>query len=159
MFIQSAFIRKNSNSLKKQLSEIGYDVSEIKDSSECIATSSVLGKAVGISESSFDYNNPHSTWNCSNRIDCGNNEELFLAICALNDNTDKNQWFVLDSNVGSVNFPESMIMKGELVKCLKDKWFIDNNDNDESSPLFLTSRNWPSHKATVEELLEYFHQK
>lgn len=31
MFTQSAFIRKNSTSLKNSLSDIGYDVSEIEE--------------------------------------------------------------------------------------------------------------------------------
>lgn len=154
MFTQSAFIRKNTRELKDKLSELGYDVSELEDTSECIATASTIGKAVGICESSFDSTNPHHTWNCAGRIDCGKNEELFLAICALDDGTDKNQWFVLEANIGSVNFPESMLMKGEMVKCLTDKWFVDVED--DGSPSFFSSRNWPSHKATVEELIKNF---
>lgn len=156
MFTQSAFIRKNTIELKDKLSELGYDVSELKDTSECIATTSLFSKAVGINESSFDSTNPHHTWNCAGRIDCGKNEELFLAICALNDSTDKNQWFILEANIGSINFPESMLMRGEAVKCLVDKWNTDLDEDGASS--YFSSRNWPSHKASLEELFKIFNK-
>ena len=41
----------------------------------------------------FDSKDPHITWNCAGRIDCGTNEELFLALAALRNDTDKYQWF------------------------------------------------------------------
>ena len=154
MFKESAFIRKNSSELRHKLSEIGYDISQIYEDSPCIATAAVVKKAVGITEDMFDDTNPHRTWNCANRVDCGYNEELFLAIAALNDENDKFQYFVLESNIGSINFPESIIKKGSLVQCLIDKWFIDINE--DGTPNELSSRNWPSHKANVKELIEYF---
>lgn len=42
------------------------------------------------------------TWHCTDSdnkpwcIDCGTNEEMFLALAALRDDTDRNQWFVDD---------------------------------------------------------------
>ncbi len=60
-------------------------------------------------------------------IDCGDNEKLFLAIAALKDDTDKYQWFT-DGNI----------------------WEI-NNDDLPSRYMQLNG-----HKATVEELIEYF---
>ena len=42
------------------------------------------------------------TWHCTDSdykpwcIDCGTNEDMFLALAALRDDTDRNQWFVND---------------------------------------------------------------
>ena len=127
MFIQSAFIRKNSPYLQEKLKEMGYKTDSISVNTRCIATSSTHGSFTVIDESRFDSINPHVTWNNSNRIDCGDNEELFLAIAALRDDTDYMQWFT-DGNI----------------------WEVSNND--------LPSRYMQlnGHKATVEELIEYF---
>lgn len=57
-------------------------------------------------------------------IDCGTNEELFLALSALREDTDFYQWFIKD---------------GVYVKCYTDNW-----------------SNQGYHKATPEELIEYF---
>lgn len=64
-------------------------------------------------------------------IDCGTNEELFLAIAALRDNTDKFQWFIS---------PEGI--------------WVYNKDNDSILEVSLKWR-----KATVDELIEYFKTK
>ncbi len=61
-------------------------------------------------------------------IDCGTNEELFLAIAALRDNTDKFQWFIS---------PEGI--------------WVYNKDNDSILEVSLKWR-----KATVDELIEHF---
>lgn len=76
---------------------------------------------------------------------------MFLAIAALRDDTDKNQFFVLDVNMGSFNDPSSIIPKGSLVKCLTDKWNLPKSDID--------STRIPAHKASVNELIEYFKGK
>jgi acetone carboxylase gamma subunit len=117
MFTNSCFIRKNTPELREKLKYLGYDISSIKESSECIATSYVNEKAVGISEDSFDDTNPHHTWNCAGRIDCSDNEKLFLALAALQDDTDIDQWFV---------YPK------------EDKWFIcDYSDIELKETLLL----------------------
>jgi hypothetical protein len=63
-------------------------------------------------------------------------EELFLALAALRDDTDKNQWFVNNKN--------------DWYKCLDDK-FIEETAN---WVLCASIENW--HKATVEEIIEHF---
>lgn len=73
------------------------------------------------------------TWHCTDSdnkpdaIDCGENIDLFLAIASLRDDTDKYQWFT-DDNI----------------------WELNNED--------LPSRYMQlnGHKATVDELIEYF---
>ena len=64
-------------------------------------------------------------------IDCGTNEDLFLAIAALRDDTDKFQWFIS---------PEGI--------------WVYNKDNDSILEVSLKWR-----KATVDELIEHFKTK
>lgn len=84
MFIQSAFIRKNTPELRKKLDDLGYESSNVIFNNEnlCIATS-VNGMYTIITNEMFDDTNPHATWNCAGRIDCGINEELFLSIAGM----------------------------------------------------------------------------
>lgn len=67
-----------------------------------------------------------------NAIDCETNENLFLAISALRDDTDKNQWFT-DGYHWEICPDEVAYINAWINKY-------------ESSP----------HKATVEELIEHF---
>lgn len=62
-------------------------------------------------------------------IDCGENIELFKALAAMNDENDREQWFVEE---------------GRMFKCTSDK--INGY-----------SYHWPTtRKATAEEIVEYF---
>ena len=76
-------------------------------------------------------------------INCEENEDLFLAIAALRDDTDDSQWFVYP--------PENI-------------WFIcDDDDINYARENIRESVQaaWfhCSHKATVEELIEHFKEK
>lgn len=89
MFTQSCFIRKNSPELREKLKELGYHVYDLdmnKDSPAEWCT---------VIESEADY---AGIWNKepANKekfLDCGENEELFLAIAALRDDNDFMQYF------------------------------------------------------------------
>ncbi|WP_368117779.1 hypothetical protein [Bacteroides sp. 2201st1_D9_2201SCRN_220225] len=70
-------------------------------------------------------------------IDCGMNEELFLAIAALRDDTDKYQWFT-DGN--------KWILCPEIK--FSTYWVNDIDVNLDAI-----------HKATVNELIEHFKEK
>lgn len=134
MFTQSCFIRKNTPELKGKLKEFGYDLNELHPNSECIATSNVNSKAVGISEDRFDDNNPHRTWNCNGRIDCGTNEDLFLALAALRDDSDYMQYFIAAES---------------------DKPMLCTKENIEDHTV------WHElyRKMTAEELFDYFNKQ
>lgn len=86
------------------------------------------------------------------RIDCGTNEELFLAIAALRDDSNYMQWFITDS-ILSVSYDDSI-----------------GNDHYFTEPkgiMFFWDENWDNatiisgryHKATVDELIEHFKTK
>ena len=79
-------------------------------------------------------------------IDCGTNEELFLAIAALRDDSDKHQFFTNGK---------------EWIQCEKEDWIDEisslcvggNYNYDKKGELSLEF-----HKATVEELIEHFNK-
>jgi hypothetical protein len=127
-FTTAAFIRRNTPELRKKLEELGYkkygNPFQITDDSKLITT--IDGEYV-------PYNVPLD----DSFIDCGTNEALFLAIAALRDDTDKNQWFT-DGNL----------------------WFKCGDEMcDETIKYYLNRYNREIHKASVEELIEHFKEK
>lgn len=145
MFEQSCFIRKNSHYLQEKLKEMGYKTHSASVNNGCIATSSTHGSFVVINESRFDSTNPHVTWNNGNRIDCGTNEELFIAIASLRNDSDKYQWFICQEE-----YISSHTM--ELVKV--GTWQM-NTQYDKLTPNL--KRLW--RKASVKEIIEFFDNK
>ena len=123
-FTTPCFIRKNTQELRKKLEELGYKMlSPIEyDNLEC----------------SDNWVNDIKSLNDCNGINCGFNEELFLAIAALRDDTDKYQWFT-DGD--------------KWILCPKTKfstyWVYYHIDVNTDTV----------HKATVNELIEHFKTK
>jgi hypothetical protein len=86
---------------------------------------------------------------------CGTDVEMFKAITALSDKTDKHQYFVLETNVCHFDCDsKNIIPSGTFVLCHKDKWNIDVDA--DGTPSKFSSRNVPAHKATVTEILNHF---
>lgn len=92
-FIQPCFIRKNTSELRKKLEELGYkpfgSVKYEWNTGWGLSTDNRLGEF-----ESFDDNGLENIIKCESpdyedSIDCGDNEELFLALAALRDNSDK----------------------------------------------------------------------
>ena len=120
-FTTPCFIRKNTDNIRNRLKEVGYKMlSPIEyDNLEC----------------SDNWVNDIKSLNDCNGINCGFNEELFLAIAALRDDTDKNQWFT-DGD------------KWILCPEIKFSTYWVYNDVDVNLDVI--------HKATVNELIEHF---
>lgn len=96
-FTTPCFIRKNTPEIRKKLEELGYkpfgSVKYEWDMGLGLSTDNRLGEF-----ESFDNNGLENIIKCESpdyedSIDCGDNEELFLAIAALRDDTDYMQWF------------------------------------------------------------------
>jgi hypothetical protein len=123
-FTTPCFIRKNTDNIRNRLKEVGYKMlSPIEyDNLEC----------------SDNWVNDIKSLNDCNGINCGFNEELFLAIAALRDDTDKNQWFT-DGD------------KWILCPEIKFSTYWVYNDVDVNIDTV--------HKATVNELIEHFKTK
>ena len=73
-------------------------------------------------------------------IDCGDNEDLFLAISAISDHTDYMQWFILDA---SETYPDK---NGMMVFCTKEDFWDEH----------LTGFYGTWRKAGPDELVKYF---
>lgn len=84
-FTTRCYIRKNTKELRDRLKEIGYKICKCcKDfDDEWLVTIPSEGKVHGCR-----YRKSEETG-----IDCGENEELFLAIAALRDDSGAFQWF------------------------------------------------------------------
>lgn len=122
-FTTPCFIRKDTEYLREKLKELGYTPLDDDKRDGLVADRS------GYMYSILENNLISSTYNC------GVNENLFLAIAALRDDTDKFQWFT-DSYHWEICPDEVAYINA---------WI----DKYESSP----------HKATVEELIEHFKEK
>ena len=137
-FTTPCFIRKNTDNIRNRLKEVGYKMlSPIEyDNLEC----------------SDNWVNDIKSLNDCNGINCGFNEELFLAIAALRDDSNYMQWFITDS-ILSVSYSDSI-----------------GNDHYFTEPkgiMFFWDENWDNatiisgryQKATVNELIEHFKTK
>ncbi|MCS2986165.1 hypothetical protein NXV96_13005 [Bacteroides fragilis] len=140
-FTTPCFIRKNTEELRKRLQELGY----IKNSPVWTDNCHIIWAYQYSQEKGFDI--PHYVMAnafdipfdkhsllCGKFIDCGVEEDLFLAIAALRDDTDKNQWFT----------------DGYL-------WFECGDEMcEETIEYYLNKYGRKFHKATVEELINHF---
>ena len=142
-FTTRCFIRKNSKELQKKLADIGYSICRCVNftNSEWLNTLTINGTVhgkgyfyveIGNADwtveqelNRFVYENPSS-------IDCCKNEDLFLAIAALRDDSDIHQLFT-DG------------IRWEL--CVVDNASYEGFGNRYKSVF---------HKATVEELINHF---
>ena len=140
-FIQPCFIRKNTPELRKKLEELGYRYCSTFDEK---APYLWLGEGViydtfnvGITIIEVgEYLGPYG-------ISCGSNEELFLALAALRDDTDINQWFIYNS------------MDCIIEKLRTIDWFICEENSIEDFAYY-DSLYLNCHKATAEEIIEHF---
>ena len=142
-FTTRCFIRKNSKELQKKLAGIGYSICRCVNftNAEWLNTLTINGTVHG--KGYFDEEMEFHDWTVEkelNRfvignpkyVDCGENEELFLAIAALRDDSDIHQLFT-DG------------IRWEL--CGVDNASYDGFGNRYKSVF---------HKATVEELINHF---
>ena len=138
-FIQPCFIRKNTPELRKRLEELGYkpfgSVKYEWDTGWGLSTDNRLGEF-----ESFDNNGLENIIKCEppdyeDSIDCGTNEELFIAIASMTDN----EYGLCDYYIVTIDNPR--YVKGSIHRALPISSVIH--------PSFYR-------KATVEELIEHF---
>lgn len=139
MFTTSCFIRKNTPELREKLEELGY-TNTPSGRGEWFIPIEELEYLVTYPISGC-YQGCNGYW-YEDDFDCGTNEELFLALVALRDDSDYMQWFVNQN--------------GYFEMCFNDK--VENylcgygvrkyRQIDETY-----------HKATVEEIIEHFKDK
>lgn len=141
-FTTPAFIRRNTPELRKKLEELGYRLfGEELNEDLCIFTS----PECGLYNIEFFSNIPHPEETDS--IDCGDNEELFLSIASLKDDTNENQWFTNGEEWAYHPKTECCSPCTTMYKTLA----FDYIPKDVNL--------YHYHKATVEELIEHFKGK
>lgn len=136
MFTQKCFIRKNSKELQDEVYRLGGRRGTCLWESEFRTLLAVRHDSFRCYDDEWG-NTESLIEGCY--IDCGTNEQLFLALAALRDDSDVNQWFVNEN-------------KSCWWKCSLDSFKQDfeesNEDMDWSYKHF--------HKATPQELIEHF---
>lgn len=135
-FTTPCFIRKSTHKLMDKLNGLGYRLFGCELNEDlCIFIEPEYGLY------SVEFFSKISHPEKSNSIDCGTNEELFLAIAALRDDTDQFQLFTNGNGDWG-------------------RWVDDTNHGGLSGMEFygfpndLNMKNY--HKATVQELIQYF---
>lgn len=139
-FTTPCFIRKNTQELRRGLEELGYSHGKPKyyadDDNKYDFIMCNNGIFFLLSQKNHVIRNGHPLKKRGS-VDCGTNEELFLAIAALRDDTDKYQWFT----------------DGDL-------WFKCGDEVcNETIEYYLNKYGRKIHKATVDELIEHFKEK
>lgn len=129
MFTQACFIRNNNVKLFNTLQELGYKHQQcfVKPYRDLLV----------VNNGYYSINFPYGS-NNEGFIDCGTNEDLFLALSALRDDSDKFQWFT-----DGINW----------AFCDSNKFGSYWTRNDFKINLDTI------HKATVKELIEHFKDK
>lgn len=132
-FTTPCFIRKNTDNIRNRLKELGYYCNPY------LGWHNLCTCIFGIiSVYSWCDDDINALKEIDVLVDCGTNEELFLAIAALRNDTDKNQWFT-DGD------------KWILCPEIKFSTYWVYNDVDVNLDVI--------HKATVDELIEHFKTK
>lgn len=141
MFTQPCFIRKNTPELRKKLEELGYKYSTFDDL-----------KLDGIT--TFPAKSEYSVWanyhfdgkhTLKSYIDCGDNERLFLALAALRDDSNENQWFISNVDI--------------FTECYNNEWKLYEDWCNIFTIEDLNSKIPPIRKASTKEIIEYFKDK
>lgn len=138
MFTTKCFIRKNTSELRKKLEEFGYKNRHLSMSTNAENYPLLLVYHDGYYQGVFG-----DECGLEFYIDCGDNEELFLALAALRDDTDKYQWFIYNS------------MDCTVEKLRNFYWFKCEEDKIEDM-MFWDCAFLNCTKATVKELIEHF---
>lgn len=143
-FTTQCFIRKNTANIRNRLKELGYYCNPY------LGWNNLFTCVFGVnSVYSLDDYDTNGLKEIDGLIDCGTNEELFLAIAALRDDSNYMQWFIAESSL-SVSF-------GDAIG--NDHYFIEPKGSFffwgiEYQNATIISGNF--RKATVDELIEHF---
>lgn len=149
MFTTPCFIRKNTPELRKQLEELGYLPPSKMRYDKNFAICTILRDNVGeyvVFKIDDDFENvikPSYPY-----IDCGTNEELFFALAALRDDSDKEQWFITYKS-------SHPYMDYAAILCREDKW-EDEYVKESQQHNFIDTKPEDYHKANVKEIIRLY---
>lgn len=167
MFTQTCIIRKNTDELIEMLSNLG-DRKILFTKEKNRKRGLLVGHkfVTGLPYDSREFNLDKYLSENKFIIDCGTNEQLFLAIAALRDDSDMYQWFVYPKTKYIKlhgYFPQMIGMDGTRCIIIGYEWHISlRNDLTERINNAIEcgeDKQFLPHKATVEELIEHFKDK
>lgn len=140
MFTQSCLIRKNTEEIRDKIRKLGYKIASkthFEERRRGVLCRSKL--AIGIPDDCYEFSLDKYLKDNPNIIDCGTNEQLFLALAALSDDSDYMQYFTNGT---------------DFILCDREDWI------DMYSVLCSGAYTTPDldefHKATPQELIEHF---
>lgn len=123
MFTERLLTSANSNELQEKLTEIGYNnTTNARDRNDKF----LFGQRGVFCTLHRNY---ATLYNFLHIYDCGDNEDLFLALARLRDDSYANQWFTDDGT----------------------RWELSNSNGEVSLYMILEG-----HRATREEIIEHF---
>ena len=158
-FTQACFIRKNNPELRKKLEELGHtickccefegadwlDIITHKDASYTVHGVGYDGEFDTIYGTLTQQERFNEFLKTTKSIDCGENEELFLALAALRDDTNENQWFITQNTMWDEDY------NGEITVYYEEgEWLIWGYYS------FMETRPSDFRKATAKEIIEHF---
>lgn len=162
MFLYNCYIHKRTPELIDKLIKLGYRYSNQYDN-----TCDALHTRKGCYYSSPHFVDEHygdMKPDCDfDGVDCGENEELFLAIAALQDDTDENQWFVcpkIKTTISPGCYPQLVGMDGHEQVVEGYEWVLstENSITERINEAIYYGENpdFLPHKATIDELIKHF---
>ena len=135
MFQITCYIEKNTLELRNKLEELGYKYG---------------GKERTFGEAKVLYCHFDRFYECVQKpsryesiVDCKDNEDLFLAIAALTNATDKNQWFIYDSTDCQV-------------EQLRQKFWFQCEEDKVEDMMYYDCMYLNCKKATLKEIIKHF---
>lgn len=141
MFTYSCILNKCSDDIQNKLKSLGYLYNSNGSAYGNNSIIYTIGDNYYLKKDYKSIARDRSKQFIQKAIDCGDNEDLFLAIAALRDDIDEGQWFIIDVDA--------------YVLLSAGDWFKATDMNGHYhvgtgiDPLYC-------HKATVEELIEHF---
>ena len=157
MFTTKCFIRKNTPKLRDKLEKLGYHICNCCKFKDNVWLNNSLIKnepsihGIGVWDIEGSQEEALNLYISDNAkipnpaIDCGENEELFLALAALRDDTNNHQWFIAQNTMWDENY------NGEITVYYEEgDWLLWNEYS------FMEDMPSDFRKATVEELIEHF---
>lgn len=136
MFTTPCFIRKNTPELREGLEKLGYIPRPKRYTTE---------KYLEVYRDGCYTLIEGDEYGLHLFVDCGDNEEMFLALAALRDDTDKDQWFT-DGTDWAI-WREDSSFRGKLIVGFEFHYLPSNTNYNKY------------HKATAEEIIEHFTMK
>lgn len=137
-FTTAVIIRKNTPELREKLEKLGYNPTQNGHGEWFIPINKLSYlETFPLSKS---YMGRTGFWNSV--IDCGTNEELFLALAALRDDTDKDQWFT-DGTDWAI-WREDGSFRGKPIAGFEFHYLPSSTNYNKY------------HKATAKEIIEHF---